>query len=143
MRDINRVVGRNLKVLRQLRNLSQKQLADLIPIDQTYISAIERCSKTPALDTLAKIAVALSCNITDLLNDDSCFTMKESSVPEGTVKEQPIIIERTDGTTTTRYILPPTPETYEFLAKQLLLPDTFKEFGQDKRQRDDGEVKSA
>ena len=136
-------VARNIKALRQHRNLSQSELANLIPTAQAYLSRIERGVQDPSIDMLAKVAAALQCNISDLLCENKDLRLEGPSVPEGTVKEQPIIIERTDGTTTTRYILPPTPETYEFLAKQLLLPDTFKEFGQDKRQRYDGDVKSA
>lgn len=49
--------------------MSQEGLAKTAHIDQTYVSAIERGVRSPALDTLAQIAEALCCSFLDLLKD--------------------------------------------------------------------------
>ena len=41
------------------RNLSQEQLAELVAVDRTYISDLERGLRNPSLKTLARIADAL------------------------------------------------------------------------------------
>jgi len=57
----------NLRELRKARGLSQEELADLVRIDRTYVSALERCRYAATVDVLEKIATALSIEATDLL----------------------------------------------------------------------------
>jgi transcriptional regulator with XRE-family HTH domain len=53
------VLARNLRLLRTERGLSQEALADLIEIDRTYVSLLERERSAATLDMLERLAGAL------------------------------------------------------------------------------------
>lgn len=54
------VVGRNIRRLREERELTQEQLAFEAQIDLTYLGGIERGRRNPSLLVLSRIAGALS-----------------------------------------------------------------------------------
>lgn len=70
--DIQKLVGSNIQKLRQAAKISQEELASRISvgrpneIDQAYVSRLEAGEKNPTLDTLQKVATALSVEITAL-----------------------------------------------------------------------------
>ena len=45
-----------LRVLREARNLTQKQVADRVDISKAMISAYETASKDPSIDVLIRLA---------------------------------------------------------------------------------------
>jgi len=57
--EIREVFARNLKALRDYRQVSQEELAGRADLDRTYISSLERCLYSPTLDVVDKIAKAL------------------------------------------------------------------------------------
>jgi len=57
--DMPQVVARNLRLLRQARELSQEELAHLAGIDRTYISALERAKYSPTVSMVGKLAEVL------------------------------------------------------------------------------------
>ena len=57
--EILKSFGINIKKLRNMKGLSQEQLADLSDLDRTYISLIERGRRNPSLVNIAKIALGL------------------------------------------------------------------------------------
>lgn len=61
-----RVFANNLRVYRKLSGLTQEKLAEKAELHPVYISALERGVETASLDTLARIAKALSVQVTDL-----------------------------------------------------------------------------
>ncbi len=61
-------VGLNLLVLRRKKKLSQEQLGDKAGLDRTYISDIERGQRNISIETMAKLARALHCQLTDLVD---------------------------------------------------------------------------
>jgi len=67
------VVGQRIKAERERQHISQNKLAKLSGITQPTISAIEAPDQTrsPALDTVEKIARALHCEVSDLMNPES------------------------------------------------------------------------
>lgn len=65
--SIRDVVAANLKALRAARQLSQEDLADLVGIDRTYVSALERCKYAASVDILERIAIALDVEVRDLV----------------------------------------------------------------------------
>ena len=65
--DIRDVLARNLRLYRQLRDLSQEELAHRARIDRTYVSSLERCVYGVTIDLLDKLAVALDVEAADLL----------------------------------------------------------------------------
>ena len=52
-------MARNLRVLRRLKGLSQEELAFQAGINRNYVWQIEREEKSPTIDILEKLAVAL------------------------------------------------------------------------------------
>ena len=58
-----------LKVFREYRDMTQKQLAETVGISPQYVSQIESRKKQASVDTLQAIAEALSLNLDDLIQD--------------------------------------------------------------------------
>ena len=69
MQDWRRILGRNVKRLRQQKKLTQEQLAFEAEIDLTYEGGIERGRRNPSLLIMARIAKALGVHLTKLLTD--------------------------------------------------------------------------
>lgn len=67
MRDWSRIFGTNVRRVRQARRLTQEQLAFDAKIDLTYLGGIERGRRNPSLLVMARIADALSTDLTQLL----------------------------------------------------------------------------
>jgi transcriptional regulator with XRE-family HTH domain len=61
-----KVLGRNVKTLRQILCLSQEELAFQAELDRTYISQIERGVSNPSVFVLLKISVILGVELSDL-----------------------------------------------------------------------------
>lgn len=64
-----KAVGRRIKEAREKRHLTQEELAARIDISPTHVSAIERGTKIPRLDTFVAIANALEVSGDALLLD--------------------------------------------------------------------------
>lgn len=62
-------VGENIKKKRLSQNLSQNRLAKNAGIAQATLSAIESNTKSPAVDTVEKLAAALDCSVAELLGE--------------------------------------------------------------------------
>lgn len=58
--------GRNLKRLREERQLSQEQLAERAELDPTYISGIERGIRNPSVLSIVRVAKALKIDASGL-----------------------------------------------------------------------------
>lgn len=56
---LSKLVSRNLKALRSRRQLSQESLATKASLSVSYISMLERGQRSPPLETLEVLAVAL------------------------------------------------------------------------------------
>lgn len=69
MRNWQAVLGKNVRRLRQQRQITQEQLAFDAEIDLTYLGGIERGRRNPSLLVMARIAEALSVPLQKLLND--------------------------------------------------------------------------
>jgi transcriptional regulator with XRE-family HTH domain len=52
-------VARNLRVLRKQKGLSQEELAFQAGINRNYVGQIEREEKSPTVDVVEKLALAL------------------------------------------------------------------------------------
>jgi transcriptional regulator with XRE-family HTH domain len=62
------VFGARLRELREEHGISQRTLADLMGMQHPYISEMERGLKVPSLTTILRLAVALKCEVTDLVD---------------------------------------------------------------------------
>jgi transcriptional regulator with XRE-family HTH domain len=65
--DMRRLVGRNVKRLRQKRGLTQEQFAELSGFSQQYISSLEHGQRNPTIITLYELSVALGVGHVDLV----------------------------------------------------------------------------
>jgi transcriptional regulator with XRE-family HTH domain len=57
--DMRKLVGRNVRRLREKRGLTQEELADLSGFSQQYISSLEKGTRNPTVITLFELAQAL------------------------------------------------------------------------------------
>jgi transcriptional regulator with XRE-family HTH domain len=65
--DMRRLVGRNVKRIRQRKGLTQEQLADISGFSQQYISSLEQGRRNPTVITLYELAIALAVSHMDLV----------------------------------------------------------------------------
>ncbi len=87
--------GSKIKRLRTEKHLSQQKLADLVGINQTFISAIERDEKKPRFDVLTKLANALDVPIGELVDKEErqeSFAMMliNQLIDEGFIKDNEV-----------------------------------------------------
>lgn len=68
MLDYGKLLGKNIKNLRKMRNLTQLQLAEAIDIDFKYLSRIETGIASPSLKTLEKLSHVLNVDVTQLFD---------------------------------------------------------------------------
>ncbi|KUO63241.1 MAG: transcriptional regulator [Gracilibacter sp. BRH_c7a] len=74
------MVNCQIKTLRKKLNLTQKQLADLVHIDESMINKIERGHSTGSVRTLTKLATALGVSITELIAEQTPEPQEENNV---------------------------------------------------------------
>jgi len=65
--DMRRLVGRNLKRIRERKGLTQEQLSEVSGFSQQYISGLERGGRNPTVVTLYELARALGVSHLELL----------------------------------------------------------------------------
>lgn len=66
--EILRQFGQELQKWRLTRNLSQEQLAEIINVDRTYISLLERGKRNPSLICINNLAEALNIKLNELIS---------------------------------------------------------------------------
>lgn len=67
MVDYRKVVGKNVRELREALNLSQEELGFRANLDRTYVSGVERGIRNPTVMVLARFAIALNVSPATLL----------------------------------------------------------------------------
>lgn len=65
--DYFKILGANIRTLRNNLNLTQEQLAEKCDLHRTYIGAVERGDRNVSLQNIAKIAAALNTTPSKLL----------------------------------------------------------------------------
>jgi len=65
--DMRRLVGRNVKRIRQEKGLTQEQLAELSGFSQQYISGLEQGRRNPTVVSLYELATALGVSHIELV----------------------------------------------------------------------------
>lgn len=63
-------IGNNIKTFRKTKNLTQKQLADMINVSVVTIQNYENGRREPNMETLKKISKALNIELSDLLLEE-------------------------------------------------------------------------
>ncbi len=61
--EVSKLVGKNIKAQRVKKDLTQTQLAERAEMSSTMIGHIERGEKSPTVETLASIAIALNIDL--------------------------------------------------------------------------------
>ena len=67
MQDYRKVVGRNVRALREQIGISQEELGFRSNLDRTYVSGVERGVRNPTVMVLARLAAALDVEPSTLL----------------------------------------------------------------------------
>lgn len=73
LKSIEYSLGDKIKYLRELRKLTQKELAAISNVSQATIAHIEKQSKDPSLDTLNKLAKALDIHAATFFTSNEVF----------------------------------------------------------------------
>ncbi len=81
-KGVEKLIGISIAKIREDRELTQAQLAEMIDTTVETISRLERGISIPSLKTIEKISKALHVHIKDLLDFDYP-SFKESSLREG------------------------------------------------------------
>lgn len=78
-------IGRRLRVLRERRGVSQKEMAALLGTNQSHVSNVERGDRGITIQQLVKIARALKASTDDILGE------KQASDDNGFVRDRRLI----------------------------------------------------
>ena len=62
-------IGDNIRKYRKKKNLTQKELGDIVKISNTYLSDMEIGRTNPSINTLKRSAKGLEISYVDLLRD--------------------------------------------------------------------------
>lgn len=68
-------IGQRIKYLRESRNLTQKQLAQLSKVSQATVAHVEKSTKDPSVETLLKIADSLDIHVAALFASDDVYVL--------------------------------------------------------------------
>jgi len=82
-------IGMKIKQLRENANLTQKQIADFLSIDQSLVSKFEKGERSINSDILNQLATLFCCPISTLISN-------ETIVPKYTIAFRTTAIENTD-----------------------------------------------
>lgn len=66
--NINKIIGKKIKLERIKRDLSQDRLGEIANISKNFVGAVERGESSPTIETLAKIANAFEISLSDLVD---------------------------------------------------------------------------
>jgi transcriptional regulator with XRE-family HTH domain len=106
---------KKLKSCREALGLTQTELSKRIGITQTHYSRIEKGLRGASQETLEALLQVLGVSIGDIWES-------EDDAPAGGDARN-IVLEIGEGRKRTRCALPPTPESYAFLASQMRRDD--------------------
>lgn len=68
--NARRIFAQRLRQIRQIRGLSQEELADMAGLHRTYVGSVERSERNVSIDNMERLAKALEVDITELLRKD-------------------------------------------------------------------------
>jgi len=81
MSEIAKILGRRIRNYRTAKGLSQEKLAELSSCHPTYIGQIERGEKNATVESVEKIATALSISLSKLFENIGAEDNGDKSIP--------------------------------------------------------------
>ena len=75
--EIKTKLGLRIKVLREIANMSQKDLAYSADLDRSYIASVESGKRNVSIVNIEKISSALGVTVKEFFNDGSFDEKKE------------------------------------------------------------------
>ncbi len=69
--NARRIFAQRLRQIRQIRGLSQEELADMAGLHRTYVGSVERSERNVSIDNMERLAKALEVDITELLRKET------------------------------------------------------------------------
>lgn len=82
MSDIAKQLGERIRQLRNAKHMSQEELSFKAGISPAHLGQIERATKNPTIDTIAKIATALDVAVPDLFTAELLSTCPTNTTAE-------------------------------------------------------------
>lgn len=73
-------IGKNIKEWRKLKKIGQEDLADKISISRSSLSNIEIGNHQPTIHVIYEIALALDCDITDILPSLNLYKSSQTQI---------------------------------------------------------------
>ena len=92
MKTANELLGARIRELRKAKGIAQEQLAEVLGIEQQYMSRIELGKSYPSLDRLMRIAEELQVSLPSLF--DFAHHAPEALSPETILKSIQSVDER-------------------------------------------------
>lgn len=74
------IFGRNVRLARRLKDISQEELALRADISRNYVSDVERGVRNVSIDNMGLLAQALGVQLRDLVDPDMFGALDEFSV---------------------------------------------------------------
>ncbi|WP_396134319.1 helix-turn-helix domain-containing protein [Chamaesiphon sp. VAR_48_metabat_135_sub] len=68
--DARKVFASRLRQIRQVKGLSQEELADSAGLHRTYVGSVERGERNISIDNIERLAKALEIDIIELLKEE-------------------------------------------------------------------------
>ena len=100
---VYKAAGKQIQLLRQRHNLTQKELAEIINSSQNYLSDVETGKKRPSLDYYITIANYFKVSLDQLFADE--LNMKKNIIIDSVIlkmgymseKEQKLVLEMVES----------------------------------------------
>lgn len=73
------IFGRNLRLVRRLKDISQEDLALSADLSRTYVSEVERGIRNVSIDNMGSLAQALGVPLRDLVDPAMFASLEESN----------------------------------------------------------------
>lgn len=109
--DGNMTLGERIKTLRKGR-FSQAELAEIIGVHENTLRRWELGERSPDADALVKIAQALGCSISELMEDNGEEPVQRKIFTSTTKSSKGMLVYERDGE---RLELPPTEQGYNIM----------------------------
>lgn len=68
--NARKVFAKRLRQIRQIKGLSQEELAHMAGLHRTYVGSVERSERNVSIDNMERFAQALEVDITELLREE-------------------------------------------------------------------------